>query len=89
MRLRAAIYLCTVLLLWGGCGTPGAPQPPSLNLAKPVGDLKAVRTINQVTLTWAIPTETTDGARFRHRGETKICSAISQAGIEQCAAIVT
>ena len=89
MRLRATMYLCTVLLLWDGCGTPGAPQPPSLNLAKPVGDLKAVRTINQVTLTWTVPTETTDGARFRHRGETKICSAINQAGIEQCAAIAT
>ena len=61
-----------LFLISVGCGTPGAPQPPSLNLAKPVSDLKAVRIGNQVNLTWTVPTHTTDNATFRHRGETKI-----------------
>lgn len=51
------------------CGTPGAPQPPSLNLPKPVSDLKAVRKGETVTLTWTAPSQTTDGALFRHTGK--------------------
>jgi len=87
MRTRAAVSLCAVLLLCAGCGTPGAPQPPSLNLATPVADLKAVRAANRLTLTWTIPSETTDGAKFRHRGQTKICRVIDQATIGSCSAI--
>ena len=84
MRVRAAVSICAVLWMCAGCGTPGAPQPPSLNLATPVSDLKAARTGNRVTLSWTIPTETTDGARFRHRGQTKICRAIDQPSIGSC-----
>ena len=74
-----------VLAFVSGCGTPGPPQPPSLNLAKPVSDLKATRSGDQIALTWTIPTETTDDATFRHRGQTKICRAINQPRIEQAA----
>jgi len=84
MRIRAGVSICAVLLLGAGCGTPGAPQPPSLNLATPVVDLKAVRTANRVTLTWTIPTETTDGAKFRHRGQTKICRVMDQPSVGSC-----
>ena len=87
MRTRAAVSICAVLLLCAGCGTPGAPQPPSLNLAAPVADLKAVRTANRLTLTWTVPTETTDGAKFRHRGRTKICRVIDQPSIGSCSPI--
>jgi len=69
------------------CGTPGVPQPPSLNLAKPVADLQATRTGNQVTLTWTVPTQTTDGAIFRHVGQTLICRAIDQPTMKGCASI--
>ncbi len=51
--------LCGALFL-SGCGTPGAPQPPSLNLPDPVGDLKAIRTGDRVTLTWTMPRRNTD-----------------------------
>jgi hypothetical protein len=43
-----------------GCGTPGAPQPPSLNLPFAVTDLAASRAGNQVTLTWTMPKRNTD-----------------------------
>jgi hypothetical protein len=84
--------LCLLLPLVGflsACGTPGAPQPPSLNLAKQVSDLKAVRTGDEVELTWTVPIETTDGAKFRHRGQSKVCAAVDQPRIEQCTALTT
>jgi len=43
-----------------GCGTPGAPLPPSLKLPDPVTNLAAVRTGNQVLLTWTMPKKNTD-----------------------------
>jgi hypothetical protein len=48
--------------------------------------------MNEIALTWTIPTETTDGAAFGHRGQTKICRAIDQPSIKQasqCNAIAT
>jgi hypothetical protein len=43
-----------------GCGTPGAPQSPSLKLPEPVSDLTAIRAGNSVTLQWTMPRKTTD-----------------------------
>jgi hypothetical protein len=43
-----------------GCGTPGAPQPPSLNLPVAVSDLAANRAGNRVSLTWTMPKRNTD-----------------------------
>jgi len=93
MHAIPAKRLCLTSLLLAfaaGCGTPGPPQPPSLNLAKPVSDLKATRTGDQIALSWTIPAETTDGANFTHRGETKICREINQPHIGgPCNAITT
>jgi hypothetical protein len=47
-------------LMLAGCGTPAAPQPPSLKLPVPVADLAASRMGNQVTLTWTMPKKSTD-----------------------------
>ena len=62
-RARRAA-LAFVLLFSGvalaGCGMPGAPLPPSLRLPRRVGDLSAVRTGNQVALTWSMPKRDTD-----------------------------
>ncbi len=82
-------WSCLASLLCCACGTPGAPQPPSLNLAKPVSDFKAVRSGDEVELTWTVPTETTDGAKFRHRGQSRVCAAVDQAQVDKCASPLT
>ena len=65
------------LALSAGCGTVGAPQPPSLHLPEPVRDLRASRKGDKVTLTWTQPTETTDHeAVGRWVGTTNICRTI-------------
>jgi len=78
----SVVFLCA-------CGTPGAPQPPSLNLARPVSDFKAVRNSGEINLTWTIPAETTDGATFRHRGSTRVCQTVNKPQIAQCSAILS
>lgn len=57
----------------GGCGTPGIPEPPSLELARPARDLKATRKGSEVRLTWSVPEQTEDHHAFRHAGPTRIC----------------
>src|SRR5215470_17043277 len=69
MRFVSLIFLLLVLL---GCGTPGAPQPPSANIPKPVKDLHAARKGDTVTLTWTAPKETTDGALVRKQGKMTV-----------------
>ncbi|HET9743564.1 MAG TPA: fibronectin type III domain-containing protein [Terriglobales bacterium] len=64
-------------------------MPPTLNLAKPVSDLKALRVADQVTLTWTVPTETTDGATFRHPGKTRICRSFDLPKMSSCDAAAT
>jgi hypothetical protein len=59
-----------------GCGVPGVPKPPSLDLPEPVTDLRAVRKGDRVYLNWTVPTETTDRIRLRHLGRTRICRSL-------------
>lgn len=72
-----------MLALTAGCAAPGAPEPPSLELARPVRDLKATRKGNEVHLTWSVPTETTDHHAFRHVGPTQICRSLG-APMHEC-----
>jgi hypothetical protein len=76
------------VLLLSGCGTPGAPQPPSLNLPVPVSNLEATRAGNQVTLTWTMPKKNTDKLLLkgsipvlvcRREGEG-LCNAVATEG---------
>jgi hypothetical protein len=71
-------FLLAVLLavLLAGCGVPGAPLPPSLELPKPVTDLRVLRKGDKVYLAWTVPTETTDRQRVRHLGPTSICRSL-------------
>jgi hypothetical protein len=64
------------LALVAGCGSPGVPLPPSLELARPVSDLRAVRKGNTVYLTWSAPEVTTDRHNIRHPGPTEICRGL-------------
>jgi hypothetical protein len=67
------------MTLLNGCGTPGIPLPPSLELPKPVTDLHAMRKGNKVYLTWTPPTQTTDRQTIRHFGATRICRNLTSA----------
>ncbi len=56
-----------------GCGMPGAPLPPSLDLPVPVTDLSAVRTGPQVALSWTMPTKTTDKVLLKGNVSARVC----------------
>jgi len=64
------------LIVLAGCGSPGVPSPPSLEVARPVSDLRAVRKGNTVYLTWSVPQATTDRHNIRHPGPTEVCRAV-------------
>jgi hypothetical protein len=76
---RALILLAVAILALTSCGTPGAPQPPSLWLPVPPDDLTATRKGNKVTLSWTMPRETTDNESItpKHLGPTKICRGLA------------
>ena len=66
--------LGSVMSVWiTGCGTPGAPQPPSLDLPDRVADLSAVRTGNEVSLTWTMPRKSTDKLLLKADIEVAVC----------------
>ena len=83
---HAAYVFATIALLCAGCGTPGAPQPPSLRLPKPVADLEAIRKGDDVYLRWTVPTKTTDNAGIRagEMGTTRICRGYVTAEPNTC-----
>jgi hypothetical protein len=73
---RSALPLLLALgatLIFTDCATIAPPQPPSLDLPKPPQDLRATRKGNRVTLTWTVPTMTTDRQTMRSVGATQIC----------------
>src|SRR3954468_21846834 len=86
MRLALATLSLAATFLLAGCGVPGAPLPPTLDLAQPPSDLKATRKGDKVTLTWTSPAKTTDGALVKpgHLGATRICRG-EQAVLAECA----
>src|SRR5215475_9176984 len=77
MRVKSPLVLCLfATAVLSCCGSPGVPLPPSLELAKPVTDLRAVRKGDRVYLSWTGPTLTTDHHTIRHPGATEICRSI-------------
>jgi hypothetical protein len=79
-KLLLAIGASSILT---ACANPGPPLPPSLNLPKPPTDLRATRKGSKVTLTWTIPTITTDHQIIRSLGPTLICRG-SQPSLTAC-----
>lgn len=72
------IFILTIIfgLAWAGltgCGTPGAPQPPSLQLPGLVEDLTAVRAGDSVTLRWTSPKKTTDHLLIKGSIVAQVC----------------
>jgi len=77
MRLPLILF-CAAAMAVAGCGTPGAPRPPSLGIPKPISDLQAVRKGATVTLTWTAPIETTDGELVKKAGKMIVVRAPAQ-----------
>lgn len=77
MQLRSLIVLAALagVVTCAGCGTPGAVQLPSLNLAVPVQDLTASRKGNTVRLEWTLPEKNTDRTlvQLKHLGDALVC----------------
>ncbi|MFY9907399.1 MAG: fibronectin type III domain-containing protein [Terriglobales bacterium] len=79
-KIFAAAAFCILL---SSCAQTGPPLPPSLELPKPPGDLRASRKGDRVTLTWDEPTLTTDRQTVRYIGPTLICRSV-EIDITQC-----
>ena len=62
---------------------PAAPAPPSLELPNPVTDLLAIRTGDQVSLTWTMPRRDTEKVLLRGQIAARVCRRSSDA--ETCA----
>ena len=69
----ATIASLAAAIALAGCGMPGAPLPPSLNLPVPVNDLSAVRTGGQVAITWTMPAKTTDKVLLKGDVTVRVC----------------
>jgi hypothetical protein len=69
-RFTAMLALC---LIMAACAQTGPPLPPSLELPKPPGDLRAIRKGSHVTLSWTEPILTTDRQSVRFLGPTLVC----------------
>lgn len=72
-----------------GCGTPAAPQPPSLNLPERVGDLEAARAGNQVELNWTMPKRNTDRLVLKDKVRVRVCRQEGAAVCDEAGAVVS
>ena len=87
--MRSIALIGSAFLIFAiGCGTPGAPQPPSLKLPRPVNDLTAARKGDRVILTWTPPARTTDKQNITKSGVTHVCRVTAQFPIIECGAPV-
>ena len=80
--LPAALGILSII---SGCGTPGAPMPPSLKLPDPVTDLSALRTGNQVSLTWTMPKKNTDKLLLKGNVAVRVCRKQDEGACEPVA----
>lgn len=82
-RFSATVLLALAACFLTACASIAPPQPPSLDLPKPPSDLRAVRKGSHVTLTWTVPSATTDRQTIRKVGATRICRGLV-AHLTQC-----
>lgn len=84
LRLLGLMGSSLMVVALGGCGTPGAPSLPSLNLARPVEDLTASRRGNKVDLDWTQPRKNTDRTNIKHNPTTLICRHDGTTLMDKC-----
>jgi hypothetical protein len=89
MRQRLLFLLGCILLAvtLAGCGTPGAPQLPSLQLARPVDDLTASRKGDKVQLDWTLPRKNTDRTLVQNIPQTRVCRHDGTALMSGCTTV--
>ena len=89
MRVQLYWLIGSLLLIaaFSGCGTPGAPQPPSLQLARPVDDLTASRKGNRVELDWTLQRKNTDRTLVKHLPAIRICRREGTGLMSTCAVV--
>jgi hypothetical protein len=85
-RTRTSL-LASFCLSLVACANMRPPEPPSLDLPKPPSDLRATRKGDKVTLTWTVPTATTDRQTLRSLGPTRICRGL-QPRLTECGTAV-
>ncbi len=78
LRLLPTLGLSLLVGGAGGCGNPGAPEPPSLLLPVPVQDLAAQRTGDTVSLSWTMSTRTTDQLLLTGEQTVSVCRAVGE-----------
>jgi hypothetical protein len=85
--LAAMVCLLAMGTALAGCGMPGAPLPPTLNLPVRVTNLSAVRAGDQVTLTWTMPKRNTDKMLLKENVHVRVCRNHDSA--KPCSAVTT
>jgi hypothetical protein len=81
------VYLPAIGAALAGCGMPGAPLPPTLNLPVRVTNLSAVRAGDQVGLTWTMPKRNTDKMLLKGNVNVRVCR--NQDAAKPCSAVTT
>jgi hypothetical protein len=89
MAQRLSILVACLLFGGGltGCGTPGAPQLPSLQLARPVDDLTATRKGDRVQLDWTLPRKNTDRTLVKNIPQSMLCRREGTALMSGCTSV--
>src|ERR1017187_4989325 len=87
MRLYCLAGSLVVIAPSRGREPPAAPQPPSLQLARPVDDLTASRKGNRVQLDWTLQRKNTDRTLVKHLPAIRICRREGTGLMSACAVV--
>ena len=70
------LLTAALLLAFSGCGYVGPPQPPALNIPKPVDDLSVSEIGDRIVARFTPPSQTTENLPAALRPyEAKVCTA--------------
>lgn len=86
LSVAALVLGLSVAPILTGCGTPAAPQPPSLNLPERVTDLAALRAGNRVSLSWTMPKRNTDKLLLKGSIAARVCRKTGASACEAASA---